>query len=200
MGPSPADVTTLLSEHRKGDEEATRQLLPLAYGELREPPAGRRRCGAVLTEPTVTQEPRRDRGGLPTGHRNPEYRRTGKRLEQLRKQLKGPCCEDRRSTLRQIRKHERLLKRTPYYRTERKHPCKVKYVRFADDFLIKALPFHSIQARQVGLGIQRRQRKRANAQHVLTTLNAIAHNALVWCRGWMAKSEPKRERSGFLRS
>lgn len=28
-----------------------------------------------------------------------------------------------------------------------------------------------------GLGIQRRQKKRANAQHVLTTLNAMAHNA-----------------------
>jgi RNA polymerase sigma factor (TIGR02999 family) len=35
MGPSPADVTTLLSGHRKGDEEAMRQLLPLVYGEVR---------------------------------------------------------------------------------------------------------------------------------------------------------------------
>jgi hypothetical protein len=50
-----------------------------------------------------------------------------------------------------------------------------------------------------GLGIGRRQKKRANAQHVLTTLNAIAHNALVWCRGWMARIEPKLRRIGFLR-
>jgi hypothetical protein len=50
-----------------------------------------------------------------------------------------------------------------------------------------------------GLGIQRRQKKRANAQHVLTALNALAHNALVWCRGWMAKREPKLERVGFVR-
>jgi hypothetical protein len=50
-----------------------------------------------------------------------------------------------------------------------------------------------------GLGIQRRQKKRADAQHVLTTLNAIAHNALVWCRNWMANTEPKLQRIGFVR-
>jgi RNA polymerase sigma-70 factor (ECF subfamily) len=35
MQPSPADVTTLLREHREGNQEAMRQLLPLVYGELR---------------------------------------------------------------------------------------------------------------------------------------------------------------------
>jgi RNA polymerase sigma factor (TIGR02999 family) len=35
MEPSPADVTMLLDEHRKGNQEALRQLLPLVYGELR---------------------------------------------------------------------------------------------------------------------------------------------------------------------
>jgi RNA polymerase sigma factor (TIGR02999 family) len=35
MQPSPADVTMLLGEHRKGNQEAMRQLLPLVYGELR---------------------------------------------------------------------------------------------------------------------------------------------------------------------
>lgn len=50
-----------------------------------------------------------------------------------------------------------------------------------------------------GLGIRRRQKKRFAAAQMVTYLNALAHNVLIWGRRWLAQSAPELERLGLLR-
>lgn len=50
-----------------------------------------------------------------------------------------------------------------------------------------------------GLGITKRNKKRFEAQQVLTQLNALAHNLLIWFRAWLAQRWANVTRLGLLR-
>lgn len=49
------------------------------------------------------------------------------------------------------------------------------------------------------LGIKKRNKKRFEAQQMLTQLNALAHNVLVWANGWLTQDQPMRKQIGFVR-
>src|SRR5262245_38207509 len=67
--------------------------------------------------------------------RNPEYRRLNDRIRRCRKKLSGLDSQERRQAIKEIRELERQRRKIPCYAKDRKHPCKVKYTRYADDFL-----------------------------------------------------------------
>jgi Transposase DDE domain group 1 len=50
-----------------------------------------------------------------------------------------------------------------------------------------------------GLGITKRNKKRFEAQQMVMQLNVLAHNVLIWARGWLAPLLPQIERYGLLR-
>jgi hypothetical protein len=50
-----------------------------------------------------------------------------------------------------------------------------------------------------GLGITKRNKKRFEAQQMVMLLNMLAHNVLIWARGWLAPHLPQIERYGLLR-
>jgi hypothetical protein len=50
-----------------------------------------------------------------------------------------------------------------------------------------------------GLGITKRNKKRFEAQQMVMLLNVLAHNVLIWARGWLAPLLPQIERYGLLR-
>jgi hypothetical protein len=50
-----------------------------------------------------------------------------------------------------------------------------------------------------GLGITKRNKKRFEAQQMVMLLNVLAHNVLVWARGWLAGAVPQLARYGLLR-
>ena len=50
-----------------------------------------------------------------------------------------------------------------------------------------------------GLGITKRNKKRFEAQQMVMLLNVLAHNVLVWARGWLAGALPQIQRYGLLR-
>jgi hypothetical protein len=49
------------------------------------------------------------------------------------------------------------------------------------------------------LGLAKRQKRRFEAQQMLTLLSTLAHNVLVWTRRWLTASEPKLARYGLKR-
>jgi Transposase DDE domain group 1 len=50
-----------------------------------------------------------------------------------------------------------------------------------------------------GLGLTARNKKRFVAQEMLVLLGALAHNVIVWVRGWIAHECPKVRRYGMMR-
>lgn len=50
-----------------------------------------------------------------------------------------------------------------------------------------------------GVGINRRRKKRAAAQAMLTLLGTLAHNVLVWAREWLSAGEPRLQQYGLVR-
>ena len=42
-----------------------------------------------------------------------------------------------------------------------------------------------------GLGITKRNKKRFEAQQIVMLLNVLAHNVLIWARGWLAPALPQ---------
>lgn len=50
-----------------------------------------------------------------------------------------------------------------------------------------------------GFGMTKRRKKRSAAQAMVTLLNQLAHNVLVWARRWLSESVPKLSRYGVLR-
>jgi len=50
-----------------------------------------------------------------------------------------------------------------------------------------------------GLGITKRNKKRFEAQQIVMLLNVLAHNVLVWARGWLAAALPQIRRYGLMR-
>jgi hypothetical protein len=50
-----------------------------------------------------------------------------------------------------------------------------------------------------GLGITKRNKKRFEAQQMVMLLNMLAHNVLIWARGWLAAALPQIQRYGLVR-
>jgi hypothetical protein len=50
-----------------------------------------------------------------------------------------------------------------------------------------------------GFGITKRAKKKFAAQQMVMLLGQLAHNVLVWARGWLSKSDPRLARFGVLR-
>src|SRR5216684_8521833 len=55
----------------------------------------------------------------------------------------------------------------------------------------------SLKGDKQGLGLTKRNKKRFEAQHMLTLLGSLAHNVVVWARRWL--SSPQIQRCGILR-
>jgi hypothetical protein len=49
------------------------------------------------------------------------------------------------------------------------------------------------------LGVNKRNKKRFEAQQMLTQLNALAHDVIVWARTWLSPHFPKLMRLGIKR-
>jgi len=56
-----------------------------------------------------------------------------------------------------------------------------------------------IRESKQGVGINRRRKKRAAAQAMLTLLGTLAHNVLVWAREWLGAGEPRLKQYGLVR-
>jgi hypothetical protein len=57
----------------------------------------------------------------------------------------------------------------------------------------------SVKEDKQGLGITKRNKKRFEAQQMLMQLGTLAHNVLVWARGWLEAVEPAVSRYGIKR-
>jgi hypothetical protein len=57
----------------------------------------------------------------------------------------------------------------------------------------------SIKGDKQGLGVTKRHKKRFAAQQMVTQLNALAHNTIVWARQWLAPYVPRMRRWGIMR-
>src|SRR6266581_3227330 len=55
----------------------------------------------------------------------------------------------------------------------------------------------SLKGDKQGLGLTKRNKKRFEAQHILTLLGSLAHNVVVWARRWLAV--PQVQQCGILR-
>lgn len=71
------------------------------------------------------------------------------------------------------------------------------YVRFYDDR--GGGVETSFKDDKQGLGLNKRNKKRASAQQMVALLGALAHNVIVWARSWLAPHEPKLRRYGMKR-
>lgn len=71
-----------------------------------------------------------------SARRSLEYRKIESKLAYTRKKLAAAEPAQRRVLVDGIKQLQKKLKQTPQYDKEKKHPCKVKYVRYADDFVI----------------------------------------------------------------
>jgi hypothetical protein len=68
--------------------------------------------------------------------RNPEYRKIEYKITRLRQQLKQTQGPAREALIKELREKERQQRITPYYAKGDRHPSKVGYARYADDFVI----------------------------------------------------------------
>lgn len=50
-----------------------------------------------------------------------------------------------------------------------------------------------------GLGLSKRSKKRFEAQQIATLLGTLAHNVIVWVRGWLVGQQPKLAHYGMVR-
>jgi hypothetical protein len=57
----------------------------------------------------------------------------------------------------------------------------------------------SVKEDKQGLGITKRNKKRFEAQEIVMHLGTLAHNVLVWARGWLEAVEPAVSRYGIKR-
>jgi hypothetical protein len=57
----------------------------------------------------------------------------------------------------------------------------------------------SFKGDKQGLGMSKRNKKRFEAQQMLTLLGSLAHNLIVWARGWLQLSQPKLRHYGIMR-
>lgn len=56
-----------------------------------------------------------------------------------------------------------------------------------------------IKQSKQGLGLRRRSKKKFEAQRMVILLSSLAHNVLVWMRGWLSHVSPKLTGFGLLR-
>ena len=68
--------------------------------------------------------------------RNPEYRKIENKVMRLRRQLKQTNGTAREAIIRELNELERQRRKIPYYAKGKRHPSKIGYVRYADDFVI----------------------------------------------------------------
>jgi group II intron reverse transcriptase/maturase len=68
--------------------------------------------------------------------RNPEYRTIENKVTRLRRQLKQTQGTAREAIIKLLTELERQQRLTPYHAKDKRHPSKVGYVRYADDFVI----------------------------------------------------------------
>lgn len=68
--------------------------------------------------------------------RHPEYMRISHQLVPLRKKLALGEAEGRKDLLIEIKQLERQRRQLPSYDKNKPHPCRIKYVRYADDFVV----------------------------------------------------------------
>jgi group II intron reverse transcriptase/maturase len=68
--------------------------------------------------------------------RNPEYRTIENKIARLRRQLKQTQGPAREALINALMEMERQQRETPYYAKDDRHPCKIGYARYADDFVI----------------------------------------------------------------
>lgn len=57
----------------------------------------------------------------------------------------------------------------------------------------------SFKGDKQGLGLTKRNKKRFCAQQLTTLLGSLAHNVIVWARGWLVGQQPKLAHYGMLR-
>lgn len=57
----------------------------------------------------------------------------------------------------------------------------------------------SIKGDKQGLGVTKRNKKRFEAQQIVTQLNALAHNTIVWARQWLTPYVPSVRSWGIMR-
>lgn len=57
----------------------------------------------------------------------------------------------------------------------------------------------SLKADKQGLGLSKRNKKRFLAQQMVTMLSTLAHNIVIWARGWLVPQQPKLARYGIVR-
>jgi RNA-directed DNA polymerase len=68
--------------------------------------------------------------------RNPEYRTIENKIAWRRNQLKKTQGSTREGLIKELMEMERQQRMTPCYAKDKKHPSKVGYARYADDFVI----------------------------------------------------------------
>jgi len=68
--------------------------------------------------------------------RNPEYRKIERKVTLLRRQLKQTQGTAREALITELTRLERQQRDTPYYARDQKHPSRIGYTRYADDFVI----------------------------------------------------------------
>jgi len=57
----------------------------------------------------------------------------------------------------------------------------------------------SLKADKQGLGLSKRNKKRFEAQQMVTMLSTLAHNIVIWARGWLVPQQPRLARYGIVR-
>jgi hypothetical protein len=57
----------------------------------------------------------------------------------------------------------------------------------------------SFKGDKQGLGMTKKNKKRFEAQQMVTQLGALAHNVLVWAKGWLLPAAPRLKKYGILR-
>jgi hypothetical protein len=57
----------------------------------------------------------------------------------------------------------------------------------------------SFKGDKQGLGMSKRNKKRFEAQQMLLLLGSLAHNVIIWARGWLSKVAPTLHHYGMLR-
>jgi group II intron reverse transcriptase/maturase len=68
--------------------------------------------------------------------RNPEYRTIENKIARLRRQLKETEGSPREALIKELMEMERQQRVTSYYAKDDRHPSRIGYARYADDFVI----------------------------------------------------------------
>jgi group II intron reverse transcriptase/maturase len=68
--------------------------------------------------------------------RNPEYRQIENKITRLRRKLTQSTGAGRAALIQELTELERRLRTTPCYAKDKRHPSRVGYARYADDFIV----------------------------------------------------------------